>query len=403
MPISTIPTSTINERTVCNRCRRPQSVCFCAHLPLLTTRLRVIFLQHPRERRVAISTCRMAHLALAGSELHHGVHFDDHPQLQSLAALQTSQSNELHAGVAVLFPGEGAIDPTTLSPGQLHTLVVVDGTWTQARKLIARNPLLASLPRLGLAPSRPSNYRIRREPAEHCVSTIEAVVEVLGLLEGEPDRFRSALAAFDHMVDTQIACEQASTGAPRRKRKRARIPRPPAIPSELQACQSRMVMLAAEANAGRGVEGALCPPELLQLIACRPSTGERFQALIRPRRPLGAHVPLQIELSRDHLEAGSPLPEALSRFDQFLRADDVLCGWGRFAHELWLAESGDANRAFIDLRPIAARALRSKTGGVENAATALGGVFESWAEGRGGRRIAALESVFRSLVGEGEV
>ena len=217
------------DRESCLRCRRPRAACFCVHLPSLSTGTHVVFLQHPRERRVAISTCRMAHLAFEGSELHHGVTFDGDAHLEALAA-----PDEIAAGRAfVLFPGPGSIDPATLSPGQLRTLFVVDGTWPQARKIIRRSALLGRLPRLGLTPSRPGNYRIRREPAEHCVSTIEAVVEVLGVLEGEPDRFRPALAAFDYMIDFQIEKQATRNTPPRTKRKRLRDPKRLDIPAPL--------------------------------------------------------------------------------------------------------------------------------------------------------------------------
>ena len=407
-------------RAICDRCRRPCSVCFCAHIPVLSSRTRVVFLQHPRERRVAISTCRMAHLSLPGSELHHGVLFDGNNTLESL--VEAGRNGQ----AAVLFPGEGALDPVALPAGQLRTLVVVDGTWSQAKKLIARNPLLSSLPRLGLAPSRPSNYRIRKEPSEECVSTIEAVVEVLGLLEGEPERFRAALAAFDHMIDTQIACAKARVGPPRKKRKRQPSAGGTGVPRMLNVDPAHLVLLAAEADASRDEKGLLQPASLLHLLALRPSTGETFEARVRPRRPLGREVPSQIEIPAARLEAGEALPDALRRFADFLAADDVLLGWGRFAYDLWRAESGLADRAFIDLRPLAARALRRTTGGVERAAESLsiactrgqtlpldiseGGQTlpldisapvsdpaTPCLEGRGGRRLLALAAVLAGL------
>ena len=63
------------RRSVCARCRRPPVVCYCAVLPSLPARTRVLLLQHPRERHVAIGTARMAHLALPSSTLRMGVDF----------------------------------------------------------------------------------------------------------------------------------------------------------------------------------------------------------------------------------------------------------------------------------------------------------------------------------------
>ena len=70
-------------RAICARCRRPESVCYCAHLVSLPTRTRVLLLQHPRERDVPIGTARLAHLCLPGSQLRVGVDFDDDAQVRA--------------------------------------------------------------------------------------------------------------------------------------------------------------------------------------------------------------------------------------------------------------------------------------------------------------------------------
>jgi DTW domain-containing protein YfiP len=199
----------------CRRCRRAASVCYCAHLATIESRTHVVFLQHPKERRVAIGTARLAHLALPNSELHIGLAFADHPV-----------SARLTAGAALLFPGDDALDPATLSHCLPRTLVVLDGTWSQARKLLGFNPALRALPRIGLVPTRPSRYAIRREPAAHCLSTVEAVVETLGRLEGDATRFLPVLHAFDHLVATQVVCA-AERSAPHWHRRRAALVDPP--------------------------------------------------------------------------------------------------------------------------------------------------------------------------------
>ena len=65
----------LSPRIECARCRRPERLCWCAHLPVLPTETRIVFLQHPRERNLSIGTARMASLCLPSSELHVGVDF----------------------------------------------------------------------------------------------------------------------------------------------------------------------------------------------------------------------------------------------------------------------------------------------------------------------------------------
>ncbi len=349
----------------------------------------MVFLQHPREGKVAIGTARMAHLALPNSELHQGVDFSGHARVRELA--------DQPAGTAVLFPGEGARDVRELSPEELQTLVVIDGTWTNARKVLARNPLLQKLPRVAFTPSRPGNYRIRAEPAEHCVSTIEAVVEVLGILERAPGRFTPMLKAFDQMVDTQIERSQGRTGAPRRRTPRNR-PKQSPVPPELLTRRDDLVLCYAEANAHPADAVPQIPPELVHLVAVRPADGARFEALIAPRRPLAANTTNHIGVSREALLAGEEIDSALARFRAFVRPSDLFCGWGHYALSL-LADEGERIPKLVELRLAAARVLRRRAGGVEQAAELLapGAAPELWAAGRAGLRIAALETVLSAL------
>jgi DTW domain-containing protein YfiP len=353
---------------------------------------RACILQHLRERKTAIGTARMAHLSLPNSELHLGVSFQDHPRVRELAAAE---------GTALLFPGEGALDPAALRGRPPRTVIVVDGTWSQARKVIKQNPFLQALPRLAFTPERPSNYRIRAEPSVECVSTIEAVVHLLGALEGAPERYRPILEAFDRMVDLQIAERQRRSGPPRRIVRRG--PKPPRVDMTVAALRARpadVVAVYAEANGWAVGSGPGGQDELVQLVAVRPASGERFEAVVAPRRPLGPSVALHLELSEARLLAGEPLAEALARLDAFLRPGDLFCGWGPYAHGLLRAEGGPA-RDFADLRLACARSLGRRPGGVEQAVRLLGRAElpPPVGEGRAGRRLACLLEVLQRMMG----
>ncbi len=378
------PAHTTEPRALCLRCLRPRRVCFCERLPELPSQTRVVFLQHLRERRMPIGTARMAHLSLPNSELRAGIDFETDERVQALCHEE---------GTFLLFPGPSAKDVRDLEPGELKTLVVVDGTWPLARKLIRVNPSLQALPRVMFHPERPGNYRIRKEPAEHCLATIEAVSEVLGHLEGDAERFRALLRPFDWMVDTQIALRDDRNGPSRYTKKKPRRPTPrQKVAAELQAlCEPPAggVLVYAESNPKPGSGGR--EREVTHLLAHRVGSGERFEALVRPEVLLDPSTPHHLELDPERILAGEQTQAALERWRAFLRPGDMIFAWGYFTRAL--LQPWAAAHRWEDLRPFAVRASKSKIGGIDEIAGPAA-AREAWTAGRGGRRIRGLERIF---------
>lgn len=371
-------------RERCPRCRRPAALCYCAHLPSLETRARIVILQHPRESRVPIGTARMAHLALPNSELHAGIEFDQHPRVSELRA---------RPGTMLLFPGEGALDPARLPAGALEHLIVIDGTWAQARKVLKLNPALRALPRLGLKPSRPGNYRIRLEPAPECLATIEAISTVLGVLERDPARFETMLAAFTFMVDEQLKHiglqrQAVERGAALGRARRPRVRRP-SDEERLLTQLGRAVFLHAEVNAHPRAHAVPGEPELLHLVAQRWS-GERFEAVVAPRRPLATNASNHLGLPEQTLLGGDSIEAARARWADFFRDGDLQCGWGCFGRDQLVAEKLGAGEP-LDLRLIVARRLQARPGAPDEALLRLGAQpARSTAPDRASRVIAEM-------------
>ncbi|WP_029573637.1 tRNA-uridine aminocarboxypropyltransferase, partial [Pseudomonas syringae] len=127
------------SRARCERCLRPATHCLCALIPQLDSRTRVLILQHPDEVSHALNTARLAALGLVNAQLLVGEVFDDLQQILNPPGYQPR----------LLFPGEAAQTPTPYAQDSLPMLLVVpDGTWRKARKLLHLNPLLAELPRV---------------------------------------------------------------------------------------------------------------------------------------------------------------------------------------------------------------------------------------------------------------
>jgi len=379
-------------RAVCGRCERPARVCLCPHIRAVTTRTRVVILQHPRESDVPINTARLAGLSLSSVERHVGVEFRAH------AAVRAALANPA-APAILLFPEGAARDLTLEPPDGAVTLVVIDGTWFQAEKIFKRNPELHALPRYRLNPTEPSRYRIRKEPAPDYMSTIEAIVGALSVLEAPDVCVRGALEPFEALVEQQLGFKRESRE--RRHAAKPKTARTRRAPRVLAERASDLVAGYGEANAWpRG--SALGPhPELVHWAAERVQTGERFEAFIAPRRELSPSFGSHNGLSRERVLAGEPWDSFLERWRAFLGPTALVASWGFYAAEL-LRSAGGLPSDHLDARSVALRYLGAKPGDVLGCARALGASPEpAWVSGRTGARLAALSSVLRVLLAVG--
>lgn len=379
----------VQPRPVCARCRRPKIVCYCAALPRIETRTRVVILQHPRERDMPIGTARMASLCLPAAELHVGMRWG------GSAPLARALHDPARPAI-LLYPGPGARDILREPPDGPVTLVVVDGTWSQAKTVVRDNPVLQALPRYAFAAPEPSQYRIRREPDEAYVSTIEALMHVLGVLEGDPAKFRSLLDPLHAMVEAQLACQARS---PRRRERHPRLKQPPSerYPEALVERFADLVCIVGEANAWPYRAGIESPrEELIHWVAHRMATGETFDVIAAPERALSPSTPFHSELAEAELVGAAPRQELFAQLAQFTRGTDVWCAWGHHGADLVRDGGGPVVAERLDLRAHAHRMTNRKLGSLDAYAASIGPALPGLARGRGGRRLAMLVQIVRA-------
>lgn len=183
-----------NRRQRCQQCARPQTHCLCDLIPHLPSQTRVLLIQHPDETQHALNTARMTALGLQNSTLIIAETVDDLEQHLQLPGYRA----------CVLFPGEGAQQLSAYQTGQHPLLLVVpDGTWRKAQRILYCNPLLAALTRVTLPLGLSSRYRIRKAPNTQALATVEAVSYALDILEPDKD-FSPLLRPFDALIEGQI-------------------------------------------------------------------------------------------------------------------------------------------------------------------------------------------------------
>jgi DTW domain-containing protein YfiP len=176
----------------CERCLWQRRVCLCAAIPALATRTRIVIVRHHLERHRSSNSGRLAHLALTNSEI------VDHGGAGGPARLPPL------GGAWLLYPeGDVAREVPAQPPAQL---VVLDATWSQARRMFRKLHALRGLPILRLPEAPMAAARLRESPAPGRVSTIEAIARALRFLDGSAGE--AAAAQLERLFE--VAVERAA-------------------------------------------------------------------------------------------------------------------------------------------------------------------------------------------------
>ena len=194
----------------CTRCYLQQTWCICAQIQPVTISVDLLILRHWKECWRTSNTGRLAALAIENAKLLDyggpGAVLDDTPLLEPgtfllFPSLAESKGLLADATEPPSTPLQALVDSGT-TPSKL---VIVDASWSQARKLVRRIPALRDLPRVTFAPKTKVTTRLRRPPFPGAMATIEAISAAVGIL-GNPDTMAtldSLFAGFVHNARAQ--------------------------------------------------------------------------------------------------------------------------------------------------------------------------------------------------------
>jgi hypothetical protein len=194
----------------------------------IDNRLFVLVLQHPQEKKEVLATAAATCAALRQSALVVGLSWPNLSRALGRPA-DATQWAALYLGsarpaafalerevVALDRAGTPTADQEAMLRG-LEGVVLLDGSWSEAKTLWWRNPWLLRLRRLVLNPQHRSRFgRVRREPRREALSTLEAAALLLKHLDGGAEIEAALLERLDRLVGA------ARTGRPAQARKAAR-------------------------------------------------------------------------------------------------------------------------------------------------------------------------------------
>ena len=163
----------------------------------VNNRTQLLILQHPSEVKHAKNSVRLLPLSLSKVQVIVGETSADFAELKVWLQQQTKP-------VYLLYPSEQSQDLSQAQQGEDAILIVLDGTWRKAHKMLMLNPWLLDFTHLSISPTRPSNYKIRKASRSDSLSSLEAAAFGINALEPEVD-ISPLLNLFDAMISQQLS------------------------------------------------------------------------------------------------------------------------------------------------------------------------------------------------------
>ena len=197
----------------CPRCHKPLPLCICDSVEPIQSKISLLILQHPQEQDRALGTARLAALHFKDAVVKIGLSWPslskalgrkvDDPSRWAVLYLGSAKVADLETDrdiVAINRKGEIEDNQRAILK-DIEGIVLLDGTWSQAKALWWRNAWMLKCQRVILGPARPSRYgQLRREPRRDGLSTIEAAAMLLGSLEKRPDITAILNDSFERML-----------------------------------------------------------------------------------------------------------------------------------------------------------------------------------------------------------
>src|SRR6267142_2846150 len=197
----------------CPRCLKPLPLCICDSITPIENKIALLILQHPQEQDRALGTARLTALHFRNAVLKIGLSWPSLSKALGRPVADPSRWAVLYLGSAkvadldtdseiVAINRKGEVeDHQRAILKEIEGIVLLDGTWSQAKALWWRNAWMLKCQRVILGPKRPSRYgKLRKEPRGDGLATIEAAGLLLAGLEKRPEIAEALNASFDRML-----------------------------------------------------------------------------------------------------------------------------------------------------------------------------------------------------------
>lgn len=197
----------------CPHCGKPLPLCICDSVTPIESKISLLILQHPQEQDRALGTARLTAMHFKDAVVRIGLSWPslskalgrqvDDPSRWAVLYLGSAKVSDLDTDAEIVaIDRKGEVEPHQRAILEdIEGIVLLDGTWSQAKALWWRNAWMLKCQRVILGPKRPSRYgQLRREPRRDGLSTIEATGLLLARLERRPEIAEALNASFERML-----------------------------------------------------------------------------------------------------------------------------------------------------------------------------------------------------------
>ncbi len=196
------------QRDTCYTCYRPKTSCMCKYIKPIDTNTKFVILMHPKEyRKTKNGTGHFTNKSLNNSEIFIGIDFTNHIEINKIL-------NEKNNECFILYPGEKSIklNEESIKTEKNIVLFIIDSTWACSKKMLRESKNLKNLERVSFQSTKRSEFKIKEQPADYCLSTIESTQFILELMNShkleniDKNSLLEFTKPFKKMVDYQINC-----------------------------------------------------------------------------------------------------------------------------------------------------------------------------------------------------
>jgi hypothetical protein len=197
----------------CERCGKPVPLCICDSVQPIKSKIQLLILQHPQEQDRALGSARLTAQHFSNAVVKIGLSWPSlskalgrtvhDPSRWAVLYLGSARASELATGAEIIaIDRKGHAEPHQDDIlADIEGVILLDGTWSQAKALWWRNAWMLKCQRVILDPQAPSRYgKLRKEPRSDGLSTLEAAALLLSRLQNRPDIEDVLIAAFDRML-----------------------------------------------------------------------------------------------------------------------------------------------------------------------------------------------------------